>query len=64
MPVFSQCHHFLYYPQKVMITATIFLSIYKVPNTILSTLYILTYLILKNNPEVDPILTFYFFLQR
>ena len=47
MPVFSQCHHFLYYPQKVMITANIFLSIYKVPNAILSTLYILTYLILK-----------------
>ena len=47
MSVFFQCHYFLHYPQKVMITANIFLSIYKVPGTILSTLYILTYLVLK-----------------
>lgn len=47
MPGFFQYHHFLHYPQKVMIIANIFLSTYKVPGTILSTLYTLTYLILK-----------------
>lgn len=47
MTVFFHCYHLLHYLQKVMMMANIFLSIYEVPDTILSTLYALIYLILK-----------------